>query len=94
MCPITATAELLSDTWTMLIMRALTEEPKRFSELERWLVDISTRTLTLKLKKLLAEGLIMKSVDGVYRPTKKGAGLKMIERAMAQYGAKYLTHRS
>lgn len=74
----------------MLIMRAVTEQPKRFSELESWLEDISSRTLTLKLKKLMAEGLLKKSPNGVYRATKKGAGLKMIERAMAEYGRKYL----
>jgi DNA-binding HxlR family transcriptional regulator len=29
-CPITRVAELLSDTWTMLIMRALTEDQSDF----------------------------------------------------------------
>lgn len=90
-CPITDTAVLLSDTWTMLIMRALTERPKRFSELETWLEDISSRTLTLKLQKLVAKGLIQKTREGIYAPTKKGEGLKIIERAMAEYGKKYLT---
>ena len=74
----------------MLIMRALTEGPKRFSELERWLEDISSRTLTKKLLILHHEGLISKSTDGVYHATKKGKGLKVIERAMATYASKYL----
>ncbi len=89
-CPITKVAELLSDTWTMLIMRALTEGPKRFSELKIWLDTISTRTLTLKLQKLSAEGLIEKTPEGLYTVTKKGSGLKIIERAMIQYSEKYL----
>ena len=89
-CPITGTAEVLSDTWTMLIMRALTESPKRFSELEDWLEDISSRTLTLKLQKLSSKGMIRKSNNGVYHATRKGEGLKIIERAMAEYGKKYL----
>lgn len=90
-CPITETAELLSDTWTMLIMRALTEGPKRFSELEAWLGDISTRTLTLKLAKLKKQGLVTKTRAGFYSPTRKGNGLKIIERAMIAYGKKYLS---
>ncbi len=90
-CPITKVAELLSDTWTMLIMRALTEGPKRFTELALWLDTISTRTLTLKLKKLTAEGLVAKADDGTYHVTKKGAGLKIIERAMVKYSEQYLT---
>ncbi len=89
-CPITKVAELLSDTWTMLIMRALTEGPKRFSELKIWLDTISTRTLTLKLQKLTIEGLIEKTPDGLYKVTEKGAGLKIIERAMVKYSEKYL----
>lgn len=89
-CPITATAELLSDTWTMLIMRALTEGPKRFSNLKDWLGKISTRTLTLKLKRLQDEGLVTKSTDGLYVATKKGLGLKIIEKAMIKYSQLYL----
>jgi DNA-binding HxlR family transcriptional regulator len=89
-CPITQVATLLSDTWTMLIMRALTEGPKRFCELEAWLGHISTRTLTLKLKKLIVEGLVEKTAEGIYKPTKKGSGLKIIERAMVEYAKKYL----
>ena len=89
-CPITKVAELLSDTWTMLIMRALTEGPKRFCELETWLESISTRTLTLKLTKLQANGLVEKREDGQYAATKKGSGLKIIERAMIKYGQEYL----
>ncbi len=89
-CPITEVAVLLSDTWTMLIMRSLTEGPKRFTELKEWLGEISTRTLTLKLQRLQTEGLVIKSDTGVYAPTKKGDGLKIIERAMIKYSEEYL----
>lgn len=89
-CPITKTATLLSDTWTMLIAHALLEEPKRFCELERDLEGISTRTLTLKLQKLEAEKIIKKSKEGAYELTEKGKGLRMVESAMKRYGEKYL----
>jgi DNA-binding HxlR family transcriptional regulator len=89
-CPITKVAILLSDTWTMLIMHALTDGPKRFCELEAALAGISTRTLTLKLQKLTAEGLVEKNAAGAYQSTKKGAGLKIIENAMKKYSAQYL----
>lgn len=89
-CPIVKVATLLSDTWTMLIMRSLTEGPKRFCEMEAWLDGISTRTLTLKLQKLSHEGLITKDDAGYYSPTEKGAGLKIIEQAMVRYSKKYL----
>jgi DNA-binding HxlR family transcriptional regulator len=88
-CPITKVATLLSDTWTMLIMHTLTEKSSRFCEIEAALPGISTRTLTLKLQKLTAEGLVEK--DGaLYSATKKGAGLKIIEKAMRKYSETYL----
>ncbi|HVZ75834.1 MAG TPA: helix-turn-helix domain-containing protein [Candidatus Paceibacterota bacterium] len=91
-CPVTKTAKLLSDTWTMLVVRALLEErsPMRFCEFERALPGISTRTLALKLAKLESERIIRKRADGTYSATKKGEGLRGVERAMRRYGEKYL----
>src|ERR1700692_1460491 len=89
-CPITKTAALLSDTWTMLIVHSLLEEDRGFCELERDLEGISTRTLTLKLKKLEEEKMIRKSKEGCYELTEKGKGLKVVKRAMRSYGEKYL----
>ena len=89
-CPVAQVALLLSDTWTMLIMRDINDGPKRFCEIERSLEGISTRTLTLKLKKLTAEGLIRKSAEGIYSSTERGRGLKIIESAMRRYGERFL----
>jgi DNA-binding HxlR family transcriptional regulator len=89
-CPITQVATLLSDTWTMLIMHALMAGPKRFCDLEVSLQHISTRTLTNKLKRLTAEGLVYKGEDGLYQATKKGTGLQLIEKAMVAYSKRYL----
>jgi DNA-binding HxlR family transcriptional regulator len=89
-CPITKVAVLLSDSWTMLIMHFLIEGKKRFCELEKLLVGISTRTLTLKLNKLIEDGMIVKNEDGSYIATKKGKGLKLIEDSMRKYEKKYL----
>lgn len=92
-CPITTVARLLSDTWTMLILHEFTQAPKnatlRFCELERALPGISTRTLTNKLKLIETEGLITKT-DAGYHATKKGLGIKVIEKAMRDYEKKYL----
>ena len=89
-CPITKVALLLSDSWTMLVMHDLLGGQKRFCELERNLPGISTRTLTLKLKKLIDEGLIEKLESGAYAATERGRGLKLIENAMKRYEEKYL----
>ena len=90
-CPVSKTIGLLSDSWTMHVMHALLLAPKRFCELERALPGISTRTLTLKLKKLEEEGLVLKEDAGIYTPTDKGRGLRSVEKAMFRYGERYLT---
>jgi len=89
-CPITKVAKLLSDTWTMLIMHELISGSKRFCELERALIGISTRTLTLKLKKLKSEKMLQKTPEGLYVVTEKGRGLRLIENAMEKYDKEYL----
>lgn len=89
-CPIGKCAELLSDPWTMLIARDVLKGPQRFCELERSLIGISTRTLTIKLKNLECQGIIRKDAEGAYEATAKGRGLRPVERAMEAYGKKYL----
>jgi DNA-binding HxlR family transcriptional regulator len=88
-CPIHKTADLLSDVWTILIIRDLIKSNKRFTELEKLLEGISTRTLTLKLKKLVKEGLVEKK-EASYSLTKKGKGLNTIFEAMNKYGKKFV----
>jgi DNA-binding HxlR family transcriptional regulator len=89
-CPITTVALLLSDTWTMLIMHFLIDGAKGFCELEKDLSGISTRTLTLKLRKLTEDGMIKKTKEGLYTATHKGKGLRIIENSMKRYQREYL----
>ncbi len=85
LCPVQKLALLLSDVWTMLIIRDLIVHKKRFCELERSLQGISTRTLTLKLTTLTQEGILTKE-DSFYSLTKKGLRLKKVLRVMEQVG--------
>lgn len=89
-CPTAKTAALLSDPWTMLLVRDLLRAPRRFCDLERSLEGISTRTLTAKLKNLEQERVVRKSAAGLYAPTPKGKALGPVCRAMERYGKKYL----
>ncbi len=74
----------------MLIIRDLLSGPKRFGELEASLLGISSRTLTLKLKKLEKEAMLKKIKLGSYQVTAKGKGIRAVEEAMRKYGMKYL----
>ena len=73
----------------MLIIRDLIKKPLRFSELTESLSGISTRTLTLKLKRLEELGIITRD-DPRYLITTKGKKLDPILREMSAYGKKYL----
>ena len=87
-CPVTDVAQLLSDSWTMLIVHNILKgNTFRFCELERALTGISTRTLTLKLKHLEEHGIISKSDEG-YTITSLGKQLKPVIQAMEQFGKK------
>jgi DNA-binding HxlR family transcriptional regulator len=84
-CAVAKTAGLLSDTWTMLIIRDLLKGKMRFCECEDSLVGISSRTLTLKLKRLEEEGIVTKS-DMHYALTAQGKKLKKVIDAMESWG--------
>lgn len=88
-CPIAKVATLLSDTWTMVIVRDLLIKPMHFNELCRSLETISTRTLTLKLKRLETLGIIKKN-GTCYAMTTTGMKIQPIMNEMAKYGKRYL----
>lgn len=82
-------ADVVGDTCSLLIVRDLLHSPRRFGELENSLSGVSTRTLTNKLKSLMAQDLITQH-DGLYALTKKGKALKPVIRAMRTFGESYL----
>jgi len=88
-CPTAKVASLLSDMWTMLVLRDLMRTSLRFSELLASLEGVSTRTLTLKLKRLETLDIISKH-DVRYSLTPIGMKLKPIIAEMEKYGKKYL----
>lgn len=87
-CPIQKLIRILSDAWTILILRDLLITKKRFCELEKSLAGISTRTLTLKLQKLLEEG-ILEHRESYYSLTKQGKKLKPIINEIEKVGKKF-----
>lgn len=89
-CPVARVADLIGDSCSLLIVRDLMDGKKRFGELHISLEGISSRTLTNKLKILMAQKVIVRDKDGIYSLTKKGAALDPIIESMRSYGRKYL----
>ncbi|MBX5470068.1 MAG: helix-turn-helix transcriptional regulator [Thermoleophilaceae bacterium] len=95
-CPVCATAELICGKWTILIIRDLAEGRSRFCELERSLAGISPRTLSLRLRALEDEGIVVRRTFPEVPPrveyalTEKGRALLPVVEAMRAYGRQWL----
>jgi DNA-binding HxlR family transcriptional regulator len=59
---ISAVLSRVGDKWTVLVVETLGSGPKRFNELRRALGSISQRMLTLTLRALERDGLVLRTV--------------------------------
>jgi DNA-binding HxlR family transcriptional regulator len=95
-CPVCRTAEIVCGKWTLLLVRELSEGRSRFCELERSLVGISPRTLSLRLRALEEEGMVERHTFPAVPPrveyslTEKGRALITIIDDMRAYGETWL----
>jgi DNA-binding HxlR family transcriptional regulator len=86
---------VLGNKWSALILRDISEAPRRFSELEKSLKGISPRTLSQRLDDLEACGIITKKSFAEMPPrieytiTKKGRDFIPALQELAEWGAKY-----
>jgi len=95
-CPVLATADVISGKWTILVIRDLAEGRSRFCELERSLAGISPRTLSLRLRALEEQGIVLRSTFQEVPPrveyalTEKGRALAPLIEDMRRYGREWL----
>jgi DNA-binding HxlR family transcriptional regulator len=68
-CPVRDVLDQIGDKWTMLIVMALADGPRRFSALNRQIPDISKRMLTQTLRDLERDGLITRHVFATKPPS-------------------------
>lgn len=61
-CPVRDVLDHLGDKWTTLILMTLAKEPRRFSQVQRLVPDISKRMLTQTLRNLERDGLVLREV--------------------------------
>ncbi len=94
-CPVVATARIVSGKWTLLVLRDLAAGPCRFTELQRSLMGISTRTLALRLRELEEAGVVIREEYAEapprveYRLTARGRDLVPIVEAMRSFGERW-----
>ena len=72
-CTVYKTMDFISKKWTLLILLELykgNKEKKRYSEIKNKMEDITPKVLSARLKELVKEGLIKRTVDASKFPVK------------------------
>jgi DNA-binding HxlR family transcriptional regulator len=81
----------VGDKWSMLVVMLLGDGPLRFNELMRAAGDVSQRMLSLTLKKLERDGLVLRTETPTVPPrvdyelTDLGLSLRMPVKALGQW---------
>lgn len=93
-CPLSACLSIIGGQWTPNIIWFLSEQPRRFSELKDDIQGISPKVLTTRLRKLEADGIVLRTVMPTSPPTVEysltelGKELKPAIEAIVRVGKK------
>lgn len=60
--------DIVGNKWSLLVVRNLTQGPRRFTELKRAIDGISQRMLTVTLRGLERDGILTRTVHNVMPP--------------------------
>lgn len=88
-CPISRSAEVLGDRWTLHIVRDLLTGTTRFNELIRGNPGLSRALLSRRLDQLERAGVIEHDASGEYRLTDAGLALQPVVFGLAEWGAQF-----
>jgi len=95
-CPIAKTLRLVGDRWTLLIMRELSLNSRRFDEIQAQ-TGISSHLLSTRLRRLEADGIIERrefsegSERMAYFATAKGKDLNPLLLLLRLWGEEWLS---
>jgi DNA-binding HxlR family transcriptional regulator len=93
--PLAAALDSVGDRWTLLIVEALLDAPRRFGELQEELRGIAPNVLTQRLRRLEGEGLVVAQPYSerpprfIYELSAAGRELAGALRLLADWGARH-----
>ncbi|SFD74825.1 winged helix-turn-helix transcriptional regulator [Pseudoalteromonas denitrificans] len=97
-CALALTSDVLTERWTLLIIRELLISPCRFKDLNNVLHSMGTNLLTTRLKELESMHLIERKNENnkrsAYQLTKIGLDTEPLVLAMIKWGNQHLTGQS
>lgn len=92
-CCTSVTMGIIGGKWKSVILFHLMDGPLRYNELRRKMLGVTERTLSLQLKKLDEDGIIVRNVytskpplKVEYELTELGKTLKPLLKAIAEWG--------
>lgn len=94
-CPVTFTVDVIGGKWKALILFHLMSGTRRFNELRRLMPEVTQRMLTLQLRELEADNIIVREVYREVPPKVEyslaplGETLVPLIRVMRDWGAAY-----
>ncbi len=88
-CPISRSAELLGDRWTIHIVRDLLTGTTRFNELISGNPGLSRALLSRRLQQLKRAEIISQDASGRYHLTASGRDLEPVVFGLATWGARW-----
>src|SRR4029453_1158636 len=88
--PVARSLEVVGDRWTLLVVRELLLDGRRWAELERALPGIPSNLLAERLRLLEEEGVVERATGGrVYHLTDKGRDLAPVLARLAAWGTRH-----
>ena len=93
-CPIAKAAEILTERWTLLVLRDLLQGSRHFSDMRRGVPLMSPTLLSKRIQTLEAAGLICRSASSTrghweYHPTEAARELEKIIESIGHWGQKW-----
>jgi len=95
-CPVEATLDVIGGKWKPIILWMLRSDVLRFSELQKAIPEVNSKTLTKQLRELEHDGVITRTIFPEIPPrveysiTEFGTSLIPIIQALCDWGAKFL----
>lgn len=93
-CPVAHALGAVGDRWSLLIVRDLLREPKRFTDLLDYLGNITPQLLMLRLRELEEAGVVEREQgqdrrEVWYKLTEAGQELRPVVEALWAWGSRH-----
>src|SRR5437762_12412584 len=99
-CPVAKALELVGDRWTLLLVRDLLRDARRFQDFQASLSGIPPNILSDRLKLMEEHGLVSRRLYSDHPPrfeyalTEKGRELGVVVGALAAWGSRHVHRRT